>query len=105
MSFVKNDSLAVVKAIGETPDSLTEDQALMSGIISRDTIFIPVYQTIYNKDYLDTRDSRFPFNLREAINGTFLMKHLILNREISLKVKLSFKYLKYLQLLALFLTD
>ena len=30
--FVKNDSLAVVKAIGETPDSLTEDQALMAGI-------------------------------------------------------------------------
>ena len=63
MSFVKNDSLAVVKAIGETPDSLTEDQALMEGIISRDTVFVPVYQTIYNQDYLDTRDSRFPFDL------------------------------------------
>ena len=63
LSFVKNDSIAVVKAIGETPDSLTEDQALLSGIISRDTLFVPVYQTIYNKDYLDTRDSRFPFNL------------------------------------------
>ena len=32
LSFVKNDSLAVVKAIGETPDSLTEDQALLAGI-------------------------------------------------------------------------
>ena len=63
LSFVKNDSLAVVKAIGETPDSLTEDQALLAGIISRDTIFVSVYQTIYNKDYLDTRDSRFPFDL------------------------------------------
>ena len=63
LSFVKNDSLAVVKAIGETPDSLTEDQALMAGIISRDTVFVPVYQTIYNQDYLDTRDSRFPFDL------------------------------------------
>lgn len=63
LSFVKNDSLAVVKAIGETPDSLTEDQALLAGIISRDTVFVPVYQTIYNQDYLDTRDSRFPFDL------------------------------------------
>jgi len=63
LSFVKNDSLAVVKAIGETPDSLTEDQALMAGIISRDTVFVPVYQTIYNQDYLDTRDSRFTFDL------------------------------------------
>lgn len=64
-SFVKNDSLAVVKAIGETPDSLTEDQALLAGIISRDTVFVPVYQTIYNQDYLDTRDSRFPFDLEK----------------------------------------
>lgn len=63
LSFVKNDSLAVIKAIGETPDSLTEDQALLAGIISRDTVFVPVYQTIYNQDYIDTRDSRFPFDL------------------------------------------
>jgi len=65
LSFVKNDSLSVVKAIGETPDSLTEDQALMVGIISRDTVFVPVYQTIYNQDYLDSRDSRFPFDLEK----------------------------------------
>tara|TARA_B100001059_G_scaffold95864_1_gene95060 strand:+ start:3167 stop:3793 length:627 start_codon:yes stop_codon:yes gene_type:complete len=63
LSFVKNDSLAVVKAIGETPDSLTESQALSAGIISRDTVFVPAYQTIFNQDYLDTRDSRFPFDL------------------------------------------
>ena len=65
LSFVKNDSLAVVKAIGETPDSLTEDQALLAGIISRDTVFVPVYQTIYNQDYLANRDSRFPFDLEK----------------------------------------
>ena len=63
LSFVKNDSLAVVKAFGETPDSLTEDQALLAGIITRDTVFVPVYQTLYSQDYLDTRDSRFPFDL------------------------------------------
>tara|TARA_B100000886_G_C20421008_1_gene491590 strand:+ start:380 stop:991 length:612 start_codon:yes stop_codon:yes gene_type:complete len=71
LSFVKNDSLAVVKAIGETPDSLTEDQALLAGIISRDTVFVPVYQTIYNQDYLDTRDSRFPFDLEKLSTVPF----------------------------------
>ena len=71
LSFVKNDSLAVVKAIGETPDSLTEEQALMSGIISRDTVFVPVYQTIYNQDYLDNRDSRFPFDLEKLSKVPF----------------------------------
>lgn len=63
LSFVKNDSLAVVKAIGETPDSLTESEALTAGIISRDTVFVPAYQSIFNQDYLDTRDERFPFDL------------------------------------------
>ena len=63
LSFVKNDSLAVVKAIGETPDSLTESEALTAGIISRDTVFVPAYQSIFNQDYLDTRDKRFPFDL------------------------------------------
>ena len=63
LSFVKNDSLAVVKAIGETPDSLTESEALTAGIISRDTVFVPAYQSIFNLDYLDTRDKRFPFDL------------------------------------------
>ena len=63
LSFVKNDSLAVVKAIGETPDSLTESEALTEGIISRDTVFVPAYQSIFNLDYLDTRDKRFPFDL------------------------------------------
>lgn len=63
LSFVKNDSLTVVNAVGETPDSLTEDQALKQGIISRDTIFVPVFQTIFNTDYLANRDNRFPFDL------------------------------------------
>ena len=63
LSFIKNDSLAVIKAVGETPDSLTEEQALNAGIISRDTIFVPVYQTIYNTNYLNNRDNRFPFTL------------------------------------------
>jgi hypothetical protein len=63
LSFVKNDSLAVVKAVGETPDSLTEEQALKAGIISRDTVFVPAFQTIFNQDYIDSRDIRFSFDL------------------------------------------
>ena len=46
LSFVKNDSLTVVKAVGETPDSLTEDQALKKGIISRDTFCTSISNNI-----------------------------------------------------------
>lgn len=65
LSFVQNDSLAVVKAIGETPDSLTEDQALKAKIISRDTVYVPAYENIYSEEYLKTRDERFPFELEK----------------------------------------
>ena len=71
INFVKSDSLAVIKAIGEVPDSLTEDQALKAGIISRDTVFVPAYESIFNDVYLSTRDERFGFDLNELSSVPF----------------------------------
>ena len=39
--FLENDSMAIVKAIGETPDSLTDTEAIELGIISLG--FIPIF--------------------------------------------------------------
>jgi hypothetical protein len=64
ISFVENDSIAIIKAIGETPDSLTEEQALSAGIISRDTVFVSAGDNIFNEEYLNQRDERFAFDLR-----------------------------------------
>ena len=74
LNFVKTDSLALVKAIGEVPDSLTEDQALKAGIISRDTVFVPAYESVFNEEYLSTRDNRFPFNLDDLPSVPFSEK-------------------------------
>ena len=63
LDFINNDSIALIKAIGETPDSLSEEQALEMGIIKRDTVFVSVGQSIFNAEYLKTRDQRFPFDL------------------------------------------
>ena len=63
MDFINNDSIAIIKAIGETPDSLSEEQALEMGIIKRDTVFVSAGQNIFNAEYLKTRDQRFPFDL------------------------------------------
>ncbi len=41
INFLKNDSLTIVKAIGNVPDSLTEIQAVEQGIVIRDTSLIP----------------------------------------------------------------
>ena len=41
INFVQNDSLTIIKAIGNVPDSLTEVQAVEMGIVIRDTALIP----------------------------------------------------------------
>jgi hypothetical protein len=65
LHFVNNDSIALIKAIGETPDSLSEEQALELGIISRDTVFVSAGESIFTTEYLNTRDERFDFNLNQ----------------------------------------
>lgn len=65
LSFVNNDSIALIKAIGETPDSLSEDQALELGIISRDTVFVSAGESIFTPEYLNSRDERFTFDLNQ----------------------------------------
>ncbi len=44
--FLNNGQLPIVKAIGSVPDTLSEEEALEMGIISRDTILVPVIKTI-----------------------------------------------------------
>ena len=39
--FLQNDSLTIVKAIGNVPDSLTEIEAVEAGIVIRDTSLVP----------------------------------------------------------------
>ncbi len=58
-SFLNNDSIAVVRSIGEAPDTLTELQALEVGLISRDTIFVDAKSYIFSEDYLETRNAKY----------------------------------------------
>ena len=62
MFFLNTDSIAVIKSEGETPDSLTEIQALEGGIISRDTTYIDARSHIFNDDYVATRNEKYPLN-------------------------------------------
>lgn len=40
VTFFKQDSLALIRAIGHVPDTLTEAEAVRMGIVERDTIWI-----------------------------------------------------------------
>jgi len=63
--FLKNDSMAIVKAIGETPDSLTEIQALELGIISRDTAYLPAQETVFDATYINSRKDGFSLDINK----------------------------------------
>jgi len=61
INFLENDSLTIVKAIGNVPDSLTEKEAIERGIVIRDTTQVPA-ATIFDQEELDVRELRYiPF--------------------------------------------
>jgi|TARA_B110000093_G_C12943871_1_gene399208 ABC-type multidrug transport system fused ATPase/permease subunit len=59
MTFLKNDSILVIKSVGTAPDTLTEAQAIELGIIKRDTTAIPAGISIFNTEYLGDRKGTF----------------------------------------------
>ena len=65
IEFLEFDSIPIIKAIGETPDSLTDSQALQLGIISRDTAYVLAKNGVFNKEYLNSRDNCIEFSLND----------------------------------------
>ena len=68
LDFLENDSMSIVKAIGETPDSLTDVQALELGIISRDTAYVLAKETVFDEAYLSSRNEDFALDLATLTN-------------------------------------
>ena len=61
--FLNHDSIPIIKAIGETPDSLTESEALQLNIISRDTGYVLAKETVFDRNYINTRNPDFPLDI------------------------------------------
>jgi len=56
ISFIKSDSMPMIKSIGSLTDEqieagMTEREAVVKGFITRDTIMVSAIETIFNKDY------------------------------------------------------
>ena len=52
LGFVKNDSFSVIKALGSVPDTLSEEEAVQMGLVTRDTSNVSVKDSIYSPRYL-----------------------------------------------------
>ena len=69
LNFLENDSTTIVKSVGETPDTLinnqqiTDAQALEMGLISRDTFFVSASKSVFNEAYIKNRDNKYPLDL------------------------------------------
>ena len=59
LDFVKHDSFPVIKALGTVPDTLTEEAAVEMGLVTRDTVYLSVKDSIYSKGYLRDHKSSF----------------------------------------------
>lgn len=59
--FLKFDSLSIVKANGEVPDTMSLEDALMAGIVSRDTIMVNAFDSLFAHQNID--DRVHPFNV------------------------------------------
>jgi len=65
--FLENDSLLIIKAIGETPDSLTDFQAIELGIIARDTAYVTAKENVFDNSYIESRDNNYPLDINNLI--------------------------------------
>ena len=69
LDFLENDSTTIIKSVGETPDSLvngkqiTDAQALVMGLISRDTLYVSAKESIFDENYIKSRDNKYPFDI------------------------------------------
>lgn len=66
--FLKFEKILTIKAIGETPDSLTDAQALKMGIISRDTTYALAKESVFDEAYLNSRKKEFPLDIDNLIS-------------------------------------
>ena len=97
--------MAIVKAIGETPDSLTDAQALELGIISRDTAYVLAKETVFDEAYLNSRNEKFPLDLSELTTVPHSDENYSVDAGMVEKGKVVYKYLKFQQLMVLYLQD
>tara|TARA_B100000482_G_scaffold21078_2_gene13981 strand:- start:360 stop:995 length:636 start_codon:yes stop_codon:yes gene_type:complete len=69
LDFLENDSTTIIKSVGETPDSIvngkqiTDAQALEMGLISRDTLYVSAKESIFDENYIKSRDNKYPFDI------------------------------------------
>ena len=73
IDFLENDSISIIKATGETPDSIINGQqmsdelALELGLISRDTAYVPAKESVFDAGYMNNRKTEYALDINNLI--------------------------------------
>ena len=68
MNFLQNDSTRIVKMEGVNDtlidgEEISDELALKLGIIKRDTIYVSAMESIFDENYINSRDNNYPFDI------------------------------------------
>ncbi|MEA3316724.1 MAG: hypothetical protein U9R54_02080 [Bacteroidota bacterium] len=80
INFIENDSMSLVRAIGNVPDSLlasgwTEQLALKEGLIIRDTIKVCIKDTLFKDNFITSELWKIPFTEKDSFQlGTGIIE-------------------------------
>jgi len=94
MNFLQNDSTRIVKMEGVNDtlidgEEISDELALKLGIIKRDTIYVSAMESIFDENYINSRDNNYPFDINSLNIIPFTNKQYNIDANVIEKGKVS----------------
>ncbi len=94
MNFLQNDSTRIVKMEGVNDtlidgEEISDELALKLGLIKRDTIYVSAMESIFDENYINSRDNNYPFDVNSLNIIPFTNKQYNIDANVIEKGKVS----------------
>jgi len=94
MNFLQNDSTRIVKMEGVNDtlidgEEISDELALRLGLIKRDTIYVSAMESIFDENYINSRDNNYPFDINSLNIIPFTNKQYNIDANVIEKGKVS----------------
>ena len=94
MNFLQNDSTRIVKMEGVNDtlidgEEISDELALKLGLIKRDTIYVSAMESIFDENYINSRDNNYPFDINSLNIIPFTDKEYNIDANVIEKGKVS----------------
>ena len=94
INFLQNDSTRIVKMEGVNDtlidgEEISDELALKLGLIKRDTIYVSAMESIFDENYINSRDNNYPFDINSLNIIPFTNKQYNIDANVIEKGKVS----------------